>query len=57
MTVDTRIPALLINIQHDELEQMGVVKEDGQNALNRYTREQAAGDKVAHQRVEDFTHT
>eukprot|EP00752_Nemacystus_decipiens_P010456 g9315.t1 len=57
VTVDTRIPALLINIQHDELERMGVGKEDGQNALNRHTREHAVHDKAAHQRVQEFTHT
>eukprot|EP00903_Cladosiphon_okamuranus_P011645 g10953.t1 len=56
VTVDMRIPALLIEIQHEELERMGVGKEDGQNALNRYTRETAIQDKAAHQRVEDFTH-
>lgn len=57
VTVDVRIPALLIKIQHEELENMGVSKEDGQQALNGYTRTTAAGDKEAHQRVEDFTHT
>lgn len=57
VTVDTRIPALLIKIQHEELERMGVGKEEGQNALNRFTRETATRDKSAHQRVEDFTHT
>ncbi|CAN0205454.1 unnamed protein product [Ectocarpus fasciculatus] len=36
---------------------MGVSKEDGQEALNGYTRTTAAGDREAHQRVEDFTHT
>ena len=51
------IPAILINIQHDELERMGVSKEDGQNALNRYTREVASKDKAAHRRVDEFTHT
>ncbi|CBN75032.1 conserved unknown protein [Ectocarpus siliculosus] len=57
VTVDVRIPALLIKIQHEELEKMGVSKKDGQQALNGYTRTTAAGDKEAHQRVEDFTHT
>lgn len=57
VTVDTRIPAILINIQHEQLERMGVSKQDGQNALNRYTRETATKDKAAHQRVDEFTHT
>lgn len=58
VTVDVRIPALLIKIQHEELERMGVRKEDGQEALNRYTKlVTAVNDEAAHQRVDDFTHT
>ena len=52
-----RIPALLIKIQHEELERMGVSSEDGQKALNRYTKLVASKDKDAYQRVDDFTHT
>lgn len=57
VTKEVRIPALLINIQHDQLAKMGVSKEDGQNALNAYTRTTAAHDAAAHKRMEDFTHT
>ncbi|CAM9583969.1 unnamed protein product [Scytosiphon promiscuus] len=57
VTTDVRIPALLINIQHDQLAKMGVSKEDGQNALNAYTRTTAAHNAAAHKRMEDFTHT
>ncbi len=57
VAVDVRIPALLIKIQHEELERMGVSKEDGQEALNRYTKLVASQDEAAHQRVDDFTHT
>ncbi|CAM9774627.1 unnamed protein product [Pylaiella littoralis] len=57
VTVERRIPAILISIQHDQLERMGVSKEGGQAALDRYMRETAATDEDAHQRMEDFTHT
>lgn len=57
VTEDERIPSLLIKIQHGQLEKMGVSKEDGQAALNRYARTTAAQDEAAHRKMEDFTHT
>ena len=52
-----RIPSLLIKIQHDQLDKMGVSKEDGQEALNRYARTTAVQDEASHRKMEDFTHT
>ena len=57
MTEDVRIPSLLIKIQHDQLDKMGVSKEDGQEALNRYARTTAVQDEASHRKMEDFTHT
>lgn len=57
VTVENRIPAILITIQHDQLSKMGVTKENGQEALNRYARTTAAQGEEAHKKMEDFTHT
>lgn len=56
VTKEARIPGLLIKIQHNQLESMGVSKEAGQDALNRYARITAARDEAARQKMDDFTH-
>lgn len=57
VTKETRIPAILIQIQHDQLGKMGVGQEEGQDALNRYSRIIAAADEEARRKMETFTHT
>ena len=56
VTAETRIPAILIQIQHDELEKMGVSREQGQEALNRYSRMVATADDDARRKIDEFTH-
>lgn len=55
VTVEVRIPALLIKIQHAQLESMGIDKNRGQAALNQFSRTTATQSKEAHGKMEEFT--
>lgn len=55
VTAEKRIPALLIDVQNEQLEAMDIEKLAGKAALNRYARTTAMQDKEAHERMDAFT--
>ncbi|CAM9328263.1 unnamed protein product [Choristocarpus tenellus] len=56
VTDEMRIPAILIKIQHEELESMGFDRQEGQAALNGYAHS-AMNDRIKQEKMEAFSHT